>query len=867
MRAPLLLIAEDAQWLDRSTSHVLAFVGRRISLEHVLLLLAVRDGGENPFETAGMDELPVLPLDDDSAGELLHAVAPDLPPAVRERLLDEAAGNPLALIELPTTLGSHRRNETLLSDHLPLSGRLERAFAARLRELPLVTRTLLLAGAADGNASLAEVLSATGIAEETSVGPDVLGPATSAGLVDVEGAQLRFRHPLMRSAAYQTATLAQRQSIHAALSEVAAEPGRSVWHRAAATIGVDEDLARELEHVAEAALRRGSVASAAAALERAAELSGCAELTAGRLLRAAELAVGLGRLDVVGRLLREAEPLEMAPLEQGRAAWIRAMTVPGPPGEPSRMRSLLEVSSRMSAAGDTGLALKLLYTAATSGFWADRENELSEQIVHLAESLTVPDDDPWLIAVLAYAAPIDRGEAVIERVRRTVPNPGEPDAMWLLSAAAATVGAFDLAEPYAAASVEGLREHGRLGALAQALVLRAWSEIHIGRWDVALPDAEEAERLAQETGQPIWGGGAQVALSILAGLRGDQDAAEALARRAEQVGLQFGARAVLSVLQLARGLTALGAGRHEDAYVHLRRMFNPRDPAYHRMESCWAIGNLAEAAVHSGHDDEARAVMEQVELLTRRTPSPWLHVAMRHARALLADDPEAEALFTVALDADLVRWPFDRARLLLAYGEWLRRHRRVAESRSPLRAARDSFDALGVVSWGERARHELRASGEASGARPIAAWDELTAQELQIARMAAEGMTNREIGQKLYLSHRTIGSHLYHTSRSWESTHARSCPRHSRSTRCQSTSCFVVTTSTLPAHTSDPLCARKASTAPRAPRPRSRACAICSPVASMAPSSIRVACACSSSTTVRTRTPPGPGAPCRVGRR
>jgi DNA-binding NarL/FixJ family response regulator len=189
-------------------------------------------------------------------------------------------------------------------------------------------------------------------------------------------------------------------------------------------------------------------------------------------------------------------------------------------------------------------------------------------------------------------------------------------------------------------------------------------------------------------------------------------------------------------------------------------MFNPSDPAYHRMESCWAIGNLAEAAVHSGHADDVRALMAELEALVERTPSPWLHVAMRHARALLADDAEAEAFFQAGLEADLTRWPFDRARLLLAYGAWLRRQRRVAESRVSLRAAREGFDALGVVSWGERARQELRASGETSRARTLGARDQLTPQELQIARMAAEGLTNREIGQKLYLSHRTVGAHL-----------------------------------------------------------------------------------------------------------
>lgn len=760
-QAPVLLIAEDAHWFDRSTSEVLAFVARRVNLDPILLLFAVRDGIDNDFETAGLGEMRLAPLDSVSAGELLDANAPDLAPAVRERLLEEAAGNPLALIELPAALGPGAWEGTILPDHLPLSTRLERAFAARLPELPRVTQTLLLVTSADGRASLAEALAAASIIEGAAVGTDVVTPATLLGLVEVDQARLRFRHPLVRSAVYQSATVADRHAAHRALSVVlAGQPGRSVWHRAAATTGVDGDVARELDSIAVDAECRGAVSSAVAALERAAQLSGDPALTAGRLLRAAELAVALGRLDVVARLLQAAEAFELAPLDQGRAAWVRAMSDPGPPGDPARMRSLMEIGARMSAAGDSAIALKLLWAAATSGFWADRENELSEQIVALAEALPVNEGDPWLLAVLAYAAPIDRGGLVIERVSRIAPDPTQPDAMWLLSAAAATVGAFDLAEGFAAASVAGLREQGRLGALAQALVLRAWSEMHIGRWDVAMPDAEEADRLAQETGQPIWGGGAQVALSILAGLRGEEEAAEALATQAEGVGLQFGARAVLSVVQLARGLTALGAGRHDDAYTQLRRMFNPSDPAYHRMESCWAIGNLAEAALHSGHRDEAREVMEGLEGLAERTPSPWLHVAMRHARALLANDSEAETLFQAGLEADLSRWPFDRARLLLAYGAWLRRQRRAAESRVPLRVARDGFDALGVVSWGERARQELRASGETSRARTPEARDQLTPQELQIARMAAQGLTNKEIGQKLYLSHRTVGAHL-----------------------------------------------------------------------------------------------------------
>jgi DNA-binding CsgD family transcriptional regulator len=215
------------------------------------------------------------------------------------------------------------------------------------------------------------------------------------------------------------------------------------------------------------------------------------------------------------------------------------------------------------------------------------------------------------------------------------------------------------------------------------------------------------------------------------------------------------------VVQLARGLTALGGGRHDDAYRHLARMFDPADPSFHPMESAWAIGSLAEAAVHSGHQRHTRGTLADLEPMAARMPSPWLHAAMRHARALLADGDDAEKLFQAALDADLTRWPFERARALLAYGQWLRRQRRVAESRAPLRAARDAFDMLGTAAWGQRARQELRAAGEASRERLVTPWHKLSPQELQIAKMAAGGLTNRQISQHLYISSRTVGAHLY----------------------------------------------------------------------------------------------------------
>jgi DNA-binding CsgD family transcriptional regulator len=218
---------------------------------------------------------------------------------------------------------------------------------------------------------------------------------------------------------------------------------------------------------------------------------------------------------------------------------------------------------------------------------------------------------------------------------------------------------------------------------------------------------------------------------------------------------------LLSRVQYARGLLALGQGRHADAYAHLQRLYEPGDPASDRRVAPGAIGDLAEAAVYSGHRDYALAVAEYLGPLIEQTPSAWLHVSMRYARALLAEDKEAEAGYTEALGRDLSQWPLVRARLQLAFGQWLRRQRRVAESRAPLRLARDAFDALGATPWGERARRELRASGETSRHRAPGAIDQLTPQELQIAQLAAKGLSNREIGDRLYLSHRTVESHLY----------------------------------------------------------------------------------------------------------
>jgi ATP/maltotriose-dependent transcriptional regulator MalT len=330
-----------------------------------------------------------------------------------------------------------------------------------------------------------------------------------------------------------------------------------------------------------------------------------------------------------------------------------------------------------------------------------------------------------------------------------------------LGPAALVLGAFDIASGLLASAVEGARMEGRLGHLPRMLVLHGIVTSFLGAWDVAVPAGEEARRLATELGGPLWIAGGETVLSLVAGMRGDAEAAERGAARAEQLGLAAGGKVTVALAQFGRVLSALGESRHDDAYASARRLFDSADPAYHPVVARWLIGDLAEAALHADRVAEARELLAQVEATAGARPAVWIALVLRHARALLAEPAEAGDRFDDVLASDLTRWPFQRARIQLAYGQWLRRQRRVAESRGVLRTARDTFDALGCAPWSEQARRELRASGERSRRRVPDARDQLTPQELQIATLAAEGLSNREIGQRLYLSHRTISTHLY----------------------------------------------------------------------------------------------------------
>lgn len=761
-KSRILLIIEDAQWLDQPSCAVLGFVARRLAAEPALMLIAARDGFTNPFDEAGLTELRLHGLSEKAAGQLLDSRAPELRPVVRERLLQEAAGNPLALIELPAALRSEYLDEgALLPSRLPLTARLEQAFAAQGSGLPPATRSLLLAAAAEDADALGEVLNAAGILNGEALTVDALTPAIAAGLVAIQGTQLRFRHPLMRSAIYQAASLPERQAAHAALAQVlAGQADRQVWHRAAAALGPNEQVATELEEAAGRAGRRGAVTVAVAALQRAAELSEDSARRGSRLLRAAEIGFEFGRPGLGPQFLQAAEALDLPAEERAWLSWLReTYGETGWSGE-AKVGPLIEIADWMRSGGHTELAVQCLLAAALRCWWGNPSQATRAEVAAAAERMPLPEDAPAMLAILAHSDPVAHGAFVIDRISRMTPA-ADPAEAYLVGSAAAAVWAYDLSLGFLDTAVSGLRAQGRLGLLAQALVSQAWAAVHLAREPLAVSAAEEAVRLARETGQPREAISAQLAQATIAAERGDFTTAEELAGQAEAVLLPMGATPMLALVEFVRGRHAVAHQRYSEGLDHLRRVLDPADPAYHPYIGAWGLSDLVEAAAHTNDQDTAQAYLEQLESLAAATSGSLLRAEAGYARPLVADDSQAEALYQAALERDLANWPCYRGRMLLWYGRWLRRQRRAAESRAPLRSARDGFDALAFPALAEKARQELRASGETSHHRMPEAWDQLTPQELQIARLAANGLSNREIAQQLFISHRTVGYHLH----------------------------------------------------------------------------------------------------------
>ena len=409
--APLLLIAEDAHWLDRPTSDVLSFVARRLESDPTLLLIAAREGIECPLVGIGLPDLHVERLDEAAAAALLEAHAPELAPAVRERLLKNAAGVPLALVELPIALRTTGVvGETLSTTWLPLTTNLEQLFANRIISLPEDTRTLLLVAAADEYGTPDELLKAAAIIVGRPLTFAAVDPAVSAELVSISDSGLHFRHPLIRSAVYQLASLSERQSAHTALATtLTGELDRRAWHRAHAAFGTDEDIAAELEAAAERAQQRGMTAIAATALERAAQLTEHRTRKGRRLLYAAELAYELGRSADVVRLLDAAEHAGLEPADLTRLALIREVLKEGAWSGAARIKAFVEIADQMNLEGNTERALNTLLAVALRCYWSNPDKETRDVIVKTTEKILVTEDDPRVIYILALADPVACG--------------------------------------------------------------------------------------------------------------------------------------------------------------------------------------------------------------------------------------------------------------------------------------------------------------------------------------------------------------------------------------------------------------------------------------------------------------------------
>jgi DNA-binding CsgD family transcriptional regulator len=766
---PLLCLVDDAQWLDEASAETLAFVARRLHAEGIAMIFAAREGDVRAFEAPGLPELPLGGLAHDAAAALLEERPGRVVSAeVRERLVEATAGNPLALLELSAALSdAQRAGDEPILDPLPVSARIERAFLARVRDLPDATRALLVVAAADEAGELATVLDA---AARLRIAPDALDAAERAELVRVHGGRVELRHPLLRSAVYQGAPASRRRAAHAVLAEALTEPSqadRRAWHRAAASVDPDPAVVDELERAAQRARRRGGFAAASLALERAAALTVEDDHRARQLAAAGEGAWLAGRGERATLLLERARPLASEPR-------LRA--------DIDRTRGLIGLNGGVPAD-----ACRLLLGAATEVAAVDGRRAL--YLLNLASlAATYACDTAAIVAIGEVAAGIEGDGSAAARLLAdhleglgayyagdfARATPRLRAALALADAADAEASA-DFGEVLIIAASVGLilgddravhelhrrmvaraRSGGALGLLPLALPRLAVSDIWAGQWLSAEAGLREALELARGIGHHVAVAYLLSELAIVAALRGDEDACRALA--AESLELA-GARRLAYVGYIANSaLVALDLGLgHADAALERARAV----PAMPGLDF-WDALDRIEAAVRAGEPGAARGWLEPFASWAQSTGSGWARAVALHGRALLAGRAdEAERLFAAALamHAGAGR-PFERARTELAFGALLRRARRRKEARRHLRAALETFASLGAGVWAERARAELRASGQTARRRDPGTIDDLTAQERQIAQRVAEGGTNRDIAAQLFLSPRTIDFHL-----------------------------------------------------------------------------------------------------------
>jgi len=771
---PLLCLIGQARWLDAASADTLVFVARRLQAERLVVLFAARDGEARTFQAPGLPELRLGGLDPVAAGELLAAQAASgiLAPQVRERLLAEAGGNPLALLELPAGLSSEQlAGRVLLPQRLPLSTRLQQVFLERVRGLPEASQRLLVVAAAEDTGELATILAAAGV---LAVDNQALEAAEQAGLVSVTGSQLVFRHSLVRSAIYQQATVFGRRAAHRALVEVlkgAQQADRRAWHLAAATLDPDEEVAGALAASADRARRRGGPAAAAAALERAAALSPQAGPRARRLVAAAESLWEAGHPTQARALLDQVDPAVPDASVRARLAHVRG-AIELATGTPALACDLLVEGARLITASDPQRATEMLVVAARAALAAgelDRlVNQIHPSIAEVNARRPGPDDvrvervaHSLLGAGLAGDPPAAATHDRSQELATTWPHPA---FCWIwpnLVVVAPTVDDATAGQAYVRL-VAARRAAGTVSSLTVALANLGQVEGYSGRWSEAIDTATQGLRLTTETGQPSSGVYFVALLAWFAAQQGRANDCRRLADEALHGAALAGLPGVTAFLSWVLAHLDLAEGRPAGALERLLALAKPGQPAAHAAMALLATRELVEAAARAGTLEGMEPVVASFERWAQWDQRTWTQVIARRCRALITQGPEAERHFQAALAVEGAgERPLEQARSELAYGEWLRRARRRADARTHLRAALEEFERLGAAPWADRARSELRASGQTARRRDPSTQQQLTPQERQVARLASQGLSNQQIADQLFVSRHTVGYHLH----------------------------------------------------------------------------------------------------------
>ncbi len=755
---PLVCLIDDAQWLDRSSAQVLSFVARRLDAESVGMVFAERDGDPRD-ELAGLPQHRLQPLSTTEARELLAStqIGP-VDERILTRIVAEARGNPLALLELPRGAVAPDLSSGFAPPH-----RIEASYRQRVRQLAPETQRLMLVAAAEplGDPSLLWRAAA-----ELAIPVEALAPAEAEDLVRV-GARIVFRHPLLRSAIYGTAAPDERRSVHRALAaatDSAADPDRHAWHRAQATIAHDEDVAAELELSAGRAQARGGVAAAAAFLERAAELTPYPSRRGQRRLAAARAKRLAGLPRAASTLLEDAAHEPLSELDRAGLQRLRGQIALDLSRDSDAAPLLLDAARRFEPlspvlARDTHL--ESLWAATLAGHLGNGVVAAATAARAAPRALTAPRATDLLVDGLAIR--FTDGYAAGARVLRDVLSRFgaatgcvEDDALASLLASRIAAELFDDGawNQLVTRDIQGARDAGALSVLPSSLNFLANLRMHECDLTAAGRLLDEADAITAATGNaPIVHG-----RLLLAAYRGDAREVELLGGQdRRRLALERGEGLVLTVVEWSRAILHNGLGHYEAALDAAQRA----NVDEHALTLSWSLPELVEAAARS---DRSELALDAVERLSQRTRAAGTSLARgieARARALVAEDTSAEELHVQAIELlGRTRMRLQRARAQLLYGEWLRRENRRVDARAQLWPAYETLAQGGATAFAERARRELLATGESARRRTDDTRDELTAQEEQIARLAAGGLTNPEIGAQLFLSPRTVEWHL-----------------------------------------------------------------------------------------------------------